>query len=108
MAKIKTKADEYKEIFIKLHQFQRKGADNLIMLLTRYIRGKAGYMSTYIDLVAERTGVSATGHITSTNKDIMLPVVREVVHIEEGLYPSEKDINSAWEAFITDYRNHNI
>ena len=108
MAKIKTKADEYKDIFVKLHQYQRKGADNLIMLLTRYIRGKADYMSRYIDLVAERTGVSATGHITTTNKEIMLPIVREVVTIEEGLEPLHKDMEKAWEAFITDYRNHKL
>lgn len=37
MAKIKTKADEYKAIFIKLHRYQRKGADNLILLLTRFV-----------------------------------------------------------------------
>ena len=75
MAKVKTKADEYKEIFIKLHRYQRKGADNLILLLTRFVRAKAEYMTQYIDIVAERSGVSPTGHITTTNADIMLPVV---------------------------------
>lgn len=108
MAKIKTKADEYKDIFIKLHRYQRKGADNLIMLLIKLIRGKADYMSKYIDVVAERTGVCPTGHITTTNKDVMIPIVKEVVHIEEGIYPLDKDINKAWEAFIEDYRNHKI
>lgn len=108
MAKTKTKADEYKEIFVKLHKLQRKGADNLIMLLTRYIRGKADYMSRYIDLVAERTGVSPTGHITTTNRDIMQPIVKEIIHIEEGLEPLNKDLEKAWEAFIADYRNHKL
>ena len=46
MAKVKTKADEYKEIFIKLHRYQRKGADNLILLLTRFVRAKAEYNYT--------------------------------------------------------------
>lgn len=105
MAKTKTKADEYKEIFVKLHKLQRKGADNLIMLLTRYIRGKADYMSRYIDLVAERTGVSPTGHITTTNRDIMQPIVKEIIHIEEGLYPLSKDLDKALEMFIEDYKN---
>lgn len=108
MAKVKTKADEYKEIFIKLHRYQRKGADNLIMLLIKLIRGKADYMSKYIDVVAERTGVCPTGHITTTNKDVMIPIVKEVVHIEEGIYPLDKDINKAWEEFIEDYRNNRI
>ena len=108
MVKYKTKADEYKDIFIKLHRYQRKGADNLILLLTRFVRAKAEYMTQYIDIVAERSGVSPTGHITTTNADIMLPVVREVVTIETGAAPKEKDLQSAWDAFIEEYRNHKI
>lgn len=108
MAKFKTRADEYKEIFVRLHKYQRKGAGNLIMLLIKLIRGKADYMSKYIDVVAERTGVCPTGHITTTNKDVMIPIVKEVVHIKEGIYPLDKDINKAWEAFIEDYHNHKI
>jgi hypothetical protein len=108
MVKYKTRADEYKALFVRLHKYQRKGADNLIMLLIRLIRGKADYMSKYIDVVAERTGVSPTGHITTTNKDVMIPIVKEVVHIEEGIYPLDKDINKAWEVFMELYRNNLI
>ena len=60
MVKYKTKTDEYKAIFIKLHRYQRKGADNLILLLTRFVRAKAEYMTQYIDIVAERSGVCPT------------------------------------------------
>lgn len=108
MAKAKTKVDEYKDIFVKLHKYQHHGADNLIMLLTRYLRAKADYMASYIELVAERTGVSSTGRITTTNKDIMTHVVRAMVQIGKGIEPSDKDINAAWALFIDDYRNHKI
>ena len=108
MAKTKTAVDELKDIFCKLYRLQFHGADNLIMLLSQYIRGKAEYMAAYIELVAERTGVSSTGHITTTNKDIMFPIVREVVTIETGVTPKEKDLQSAWDAFIEEYRNHKI
>lgn len=108
MVKYKTRADEYKALFVRLHKYQRKGADNLIMLLIKLIRGKADYMSKYIDVVAERTGVSPTGHITTTNADVMIPIAKEIIHIEEGTYPSERDIKKAWEAFIEDFRNHKI
>lgn len=108
MVKYKTKADEYKALFVRLHKYQVHGADNLIQLLTRLIRGKADYMATCIELVAERTGVSSTGHITTTNKDIMFPVVREVITIDTGVTPKEKDLQSAWDAFIEEYRNHKI
>lgn len=107
MAKYKTKADEYKAIFVKLHRYQRKGADNLILLLTRFVRGKAEYMTQYIDVVAERSGVSATGHITTTNGDIMLPVVRAIIEIEMGEV-SERDLHAAWESYIDDYRYNRI
>lgn len=107
MARSKTKADEYKAIFVKLHKYQRKGADNLILLLTRFVRAKADYMTTYIDCVAERSGVGPTGHITTTNGDIMIPVVRAIVDIEQGT-ASERDLRAAWESFIEDYRNNRI
>ena len=107
MVKYKTKADEYKAIFIKLHKYQRKGADNLILLLTRFVRAKAEYMTQYIDIVAERSGVSPTGHITTTNADIMLPVVRAIIEIEQGSV-CEKELRKAWEAFIEDYRYNRI
>lgn len=104
MAKVKTKADEYKEIFVRLHRYQRKGADNLILLLTRFVRAKAEYMTQF---VAERSGVSPTGHITTTNADIMLPVVRAIIEIEQGSV-CEKELRKAWEAFIEDYRYNRI
>lgn len=108
MAKIKTLVDEYKEIFVKLYKHQRKGADTLIALLSRYLRAKADYMATYIDLVSERSGVPATSHITATNRDVMIPIVREMCRINKGDVPSSRDLDKAWEAFIEDYRNHKI
>lgn len=108
MAKVKTAVDELKDIFCKLYRLQFHGADNLIMLLTQYIRGKAEYMATYIELVAERTGVSSTGHITTTNKDIMRHVVKAMWQIDKGDEPSDKDIDLAWALFINDYRNNKI
>jgi hypothetical protein len=104
----KTNVDEYKQIFVKLHRYQHHGANNLIMLLTRYLRAKADYMASYIELVAERAGVSSTGRITTTNKDIMMHVVKAMVQIKDGIEPSDKDIDKAWALFIEDYRNHKI
>lgn len=108
MAKDSNEVAEYKEIFVKLHRYQIHGAENLIMLLTRYVRGKAEYMAKYIDLVAERTGVSPTGHITTTNADIMKYVVSAMVEIDKGIAPSPKDIDEAWDMFIRDFRNNKI
>lgn len=108
MAKTKTAVEEYREIFVKLHKLQHRGADNLIMLLTGYIRGKADYMASYIELVAERAGVSSTGRITTTNGDIMRHVVKAMVQIKEGIEPSDKDIDKAWALFIADYRAHKL
>ena len=106
--KTKTPTERYKDIFCKLHSLQIHGADSLILLMTGYIRGRADYMSLYIDLVAERSGVSQTGRITTTNADIMLPIVREMIRIDEGLEPPHKLLAEAWEAFISEFRNHKI
>lgn len=108
MAKVKTAVEEYREIFVKLHKLQHRGADNLIMLLTGYIRGKAEYMASYIERVAEMAGVSSTGHITTTNGDIMRHVVSAMVEIEKDIAPLPKDIDKAWALFIADYRAHRL
>ena len=108
MAKAKTKAEEIKVIFCRLHRYQAHGSRNLIELLTRYLRAKVDYMASYIELVAERTGVSSTGHITTTNGDIMRHVVRAMVEIDTGIAPLDKDINNAWAMFIDDYRQHRL
>lgn len=108
MKKAKSAAEEYRDIFAKLHKYQHEGADNLILLLSRYVRGKADYKASYIESVAERTGVSSTGHITTTNGDIMRHVVRAMVEIDTGIAPLDKDINNAWAMFIDDYRQHRL
>lgn len=108
MKKSKTAAEEYRDIFVKLHKYQHEGADNLILLLSRYVRAKADYKASYIERVAERTGVSSTGHITTTNGDIMRHVVRAMVEIDTGIAPLDKDINNAWAMFIDDYRQHKL
>lgn len=106
--KAKTAVDELKDIFCKLYRLQFHGADNLIRLLTGYIRGKAEYMASYIELVAERAGVSSTGRITTTNKDIMIHVVKAMVEIDKEMTPSDKELDEAWALFIYDYRNNKI
>lgn len=108
MAKVKTAAEEYRDIFAKLHKYQAHGSRNLIELLTRYLHTKADYMASYIELVAERTGVSSTGHISTLNKDIMTHVVSAMVEIDEGVAPKPKHIDEAWAMFIDDYRNKRI
>lgn len=108
MTKNSNEVAEYKDIFVKLHQYQVHGAENLIMLLTRYVRAKAEYMASYIELVAEKAGVSSTGRITTTNKDIMIHVIKAMVEIDKGLTPSPKDIDEAWDMFIQDFRNNKI
>jgi hypothetical protein len=95
-------------LFCRLHRYQAHGSRNLIELLTRYLRAKVDYMASYIELVAERTGVSSTGHISTLNKDIMTHVVSAMVEIDEGVAPKPKHIEEAWALFIEDYRNHKI
>lgn len=108
MAKNTDTVNRLKAIFCKLHKYQVHGSRNLIELLTRYLHAKVDYMASYIELVAERTGVSSTGHISTTNKDIMTHVVSAMVEIDEGVAPKPKHIDEAWALFIDDYRHNRI
>ena len=108
MAKEKTTTDLCNSIFTKLHIYQVHGADNLTMLLTKYTRGRIRNATEYIEVVAKKAGVSKTGRITTTNKDIMVHIVRAMVEVSNGVTPLEKEINEAWELFITAYRQNKI
>ena len=104
MARLSTNVAKLHSIFVRLHRYQRKGADNLVALISRYLRARADYTSAYIDLVSERSGVSPTGRITTTNADVMIAVVREMFIIDNGIEPSATELHEAWDMFIKEYQ----
>lgn len=104
-----TMSHGYRAMFVVLHTYQRKyGLDTIEAMISRYAPATENHTRAYIDAVAQQSGVSATGRITTTNGDVMIPIVAAMSGVENGVPAVMADVEAGWQMFIADYRNHKI
>lgn len=95
----------YRAIFVLLYTYQhRHGLDTIAKMLGRYAPTNENDTSAYIAAVAERSGVSPNGRITTTNGDVMIPIVAAMSAVENGVPAVMRDVEEGWRMFIDDYR----
>ena len=101
-----TMAYGYRAMFVVLYTYQhRYGLDTIAQMIARYAPENENHTTAYIDVVAERSGVPANGHITATNGDVMIPIVAAMSCVEIGEEPKMHEVEEGWKLFIYDYRN---
>lgn len=99
----------YRAMFVVLHAYARKyGINTIEGMISRYAPASENHTQKYIDAVSEWSGVSATSHLTSTNADVMIPIVAAMSRVENGVPAVMADVEAGWKMFITDYRNHQL
>lgn len=99
----------YRAMFVVLHTYQRKhGLRTISQMISRYAPSNENHTQAYIDAVSEASGVPATSNITTTNGDVMVPIVAAMSRVENGIPAVMSDVIEGWRLFINDYRNHNI
>lgn len=99
----------YRAIFVLLYTYQhRHGLFSIAQMLGRYAPKNENDTSAYIAAVAERSGVSANGRITTTNGDVMIPVVAAMARVENGEEPKLHEVEEGWKLFIEDLRAKKI
>ena len=104
-----TMAHGYRAMFVVLHTYQRKyGLYTIEAMISRYAPTTENHTRGYIDAVAESSGVSATGRITTTTGDVMIPIVAAMSRVENGVPAVMADVEAGWNLFISDYRSHKI
>lgn len=97
----------YRAMFVVLHTYARKyGINTIEGMISRYAPASENHTQKYIDAVSEWSGVSATSHLTSTNADVMIPIVAAMSRVENGAAAIMAEVEEGWKMFITDYRNH--
>lgn len=105
----KTMAYGYRAIFVVLHTYQRRyGLDTISAMIARYAPATENHTQAYIDAVAEQSGTPATSRITTTNGDVMVPIVAAMSRVENGREAVMADVIEGWRMFINDYRNHTL
>jgi hypothetical protein len=97
----------YRAMFVVLHTYARKyGIDTIERMISRYAPANENHTQAYIDAVSAESGVSPTSHLTSTNADVMIPIVAAMSRVENGEAAVMSEVEAGWKMFITDYRNH--
>lgn len=105
----KTMAHGYRAMFVLLHTYQKKYHLNTIAdMISRYAPAVENHTKAYIDAVSEWSGVPATSRITTTNGDIMVPVVAAMSRVENGVFANMNDVVKGWDMFISDFREHKV
>lgn len=95
----------YRAIFVLLYTYQhRHGLNCIATMLGRYAPKNENDTLAYITAVAVRSGVSPNGRITTTNGDVMVPIVAAMSAVENGVPAVMRDVEEGWRMFIEDYR----
>lgn len=99
----------YRAMFVVLHTYQRKyGINTISDMIIRYAPAIENHTTEYIRAVSEASGVPATSHITTTNADVMIPIVAAMSRVENGVPADMREVEQGWKLFIEDYRKHKI
>ena len=104
-----TMAYGYRAMFVVLHTYQRKyGINTIADMIVRYAPAIENHTTEYIRAVAEASGVPATSRITTTNGDVMIPIVSAMSKVENGVPADMREVEQGWRLFIEDYRMHKV
>lgn len=104
-----TMAYGYRAMFTVLYTYQKKyGINTISDAIIRYAPAIENHTTAYIDAVSEWSGVPATSHITTTNADVMIPIVAAMSRVENGVPADMREVEQGWKLFIEDYRKHKI
>lgn len=97
----KSMAWGYRAIFQCLNTYYRKyGLDTIRKMISRWAPSSENNTEAYIKTVSELSGVSENSRITSTNKDVMIPIVAAMSRVENGVSANMSDVQAGWELFM--------
>ena len=100
-----TMAYGYRAVFVVLYTYQKRyGINTIASMISRYAPACENHTRAYIEAVSDYSGVPATSHITTTNGDIMIPIVAAMSRVENGEEPMLHEVEEGWRLFIEDFR----
>lgn len=100
-AQFNTIAYGYRAAFKLINNYQRNyGIDTIRNIINRWAPSNENHTDAYIRTVSKRSGVPADVRITTTNRDIMVPIVAAMSFVENGKEANMLDVQSGWDLFI--------
>lgn len=92
----------YRAIFVTLNTYQKKyGLSTIRAMISRWAPPKDNNdTEAYIRAVSSESGVPENSRITSTNKDVMIPIVAAMSRVENGGEANIADVQRGWDLFM--------
>lgn len=92
----------YRAMFVTLNTYQKRyGLSTIRTMISRWAPSKDNNdTEAYIRAVSSESGVPENSHITSTNKDVMVPIVAAMSRVENGVTANITEVQRGWDLFM--------
>lgn len=93
----------YRAMFKLINNYQKKyGLSTIREIVTRWAPPIENDTDLYIRFVSDRSGVPESSRITTTNRDVMIPIVAAMSQMENGVAPVTKDVAAGFDLFVSE------
>ena len=96
-----TMAYGYRAMFVLLDTYRRRyGLITIRQMLSRYAPPEENFTESYIRIVSQRTGIDADSRVNTRLASDMIPIVRAMSEVENGVAAILEDIEEGWKLYI--------
>lgn len=96
-----TMAYGYRAMFVLLDTYRRRyGLITIRQMLSRYAPPEENFTESYIRVVSQRTGIDADSRVNTRLASDMIPIVRAMSEVENGVAAVIDDVERGWQLYI--------
>lgn len=96
-----TMAYGYRAMFVLLDTYRRRyGLITIRQMLSRYAPPEENFTESYIRIVSQRTGIDADRRVNTRSASDMIPIVRAMSEVENGVAAILEDVEEGWSLYL--------
>lgn len=96
-----TMAYGYRAMFVLLDTYRRRyGLITIRQMLNRYAPPEENFTDSYIRIVSQRTGIDADSRVNTRLASNMIPIVRAMSEVENGVAAVVEDVERGWQLYV--------
>ena len=96
-----TMAYGYRAMFVLLDTYRRRyGLITIRQMLNRYAPPEENFTESYIRIVSQRTGIDADRRVNTRLASDMIPIVRAMSEVENGVAAILEDVEEGWSLYF--------
>lgn len=96
-----TMAYGYRAMFVLLDTYRRRyGLITIRQMLSRYAPPEENFTESYIRIVSQRTGIDADRRVNTRLASDMIPIVRAMSEVENGVAAILEDVEEGWSLYL--------